>query len=80
MAYHLVSNRMIKTRHKLIEDTLSKMTDSIRKGWVKLLPFILFIDKTTVKRITGITPYKVLIGEDTILPIKAKVLIWITLP
>ena len=75
LVYHLVSNRIVKTGHKPVKDTLSKMIDSIRKGWVKLLPLVLFADKTTVKRTTGITLYKVLIGEDIILPIKAKVLI-----
>ena len=79
-AYHPASNGMVETGHKPIKDALSKMTDGTGKGWVKLLPLVLFADRTTAKRTTGMTPYKVLMGEDAILPIEAEVPTWMTLP
>ena len=79
LAYHLASNGMIEIGHKLIKDALLKITDSTRKGQVKLLPLILFADRITAKRTTGMTPYKILMGEDIILLIKTKVLTQIIL-
>jgi hypothetical protein len=80
LAYHPALNGIIKTGYKPIKDTLSNTINGTRKGWVKLLPFVLFADRTMAKSTTGITPYRVLIGEDTILLIKTEVLTWITLP
>ena len=64
---------MIETRYRLIKDALLKMTDDTKKGWVKFLLLVLFIDRTTAKRITKITLYKMLMGEDIILSIKTEV-------
>ena len=74
MAYHPASNRIIETRHKLIKNALSKIIDGTRKEWVKLLPLVLFIDRTMAKRTIRMTLYKMLIGEDAILPIETEVL------
>ena len=73
LAYHLAFNGIIKTGHKPIKDALLKIINGTKKGQVKLLLLVLFTDRTTVKRITRITLYKIFIEEDAILLIETEV-------
>jgi hypothetical protein len=78
-AYNAKGNGMIEAAHKLLKGALSKMTDGTGKGWVKLLPLALSAERSTVRRSTGMTPYRFLMGQEAILPIELELPTWMTL-
>ena len=69
-AYHPQANGMVERGHQPIVDGLAKMTDGGRYNWVRNLHAILWADRTTVKRTTGMSPYRINYGNDGVLPIE----------
>ena len=69
-AYHPQANGMVERGHQPIVDGLAKMTDGGRYNWVRNLHAILWADRTTVKRSTGMSPYRLNYGNDAVLPIE----------
>ena len=82
--YNPQANGMIEVGHRPIADALSKMTQggttTGMDGWVTHLPAVLLADRTTVKASTGMTPFRMLYGEEAVLPIELDVPTWQTLP
>jgi hypothetical protein len=73
MPYHPESNRLIERGHKQITDALSKLTecsDQPEWRWKEHLPAVLWADRTTAKRTTGYTPYRLMFGTDCVLPVE----------
>ena len=57
----------------MVFSAISKMLFGLRKGkWVEELPRIVWSHNTTTSRTTGFTPFKLLCGEEAMLPEKAK--------
>jgi hypothetical protein len=69
-AYHPQANGMVERGYQPIVDGLAKMTDGGRYNWVRNLYAILRADRTTVKRTTGMSPYRINCGNDAVLPIE----------
>ncbi len=68
-------NRIIERGHRPLKDTLSKLGND----QVDNLLVILFVERTTVYRPTGYTPFYMVYRQEPILPIKSRFLIQRTL-
>jgi len=82
--YNPQANGMIERGHQPIVDALSKLTGGFTRqgieGWVSYLSSVLFADRTTIRTSTGMTPYRMLFGQEAVLPIELDVPTWQTLP
>ena len=79
-AYHPQSNGMVERGHRPIVDALSKLTAGRSSKWKDYLHLVLWADRTTVRASTGMTPARVIYGNEHVLPIKLTVPTWQTLP
>jgi hypothetical protein len=67
---------MIERDHKLLINALSKMTNGELGNWVGNLPAILWVNRSTVRRSIGHTPFYLFCGREPVLPIELEVPIW----
>ena len=79
-AYHPQANGMVERGHRPIVDALAKMGENKSLRWVSNLAAVLWADRSTVKTSTAITPYRMLFGQDPVLPIELKFPTWRILP
>lgn len=75
-AYHPQANGLVERGHAPVVNALSKMTGGGLVGWVRHLPTVLWADRTTVKRSTGLTPYEVEYAQRPVLPIELDIPTW----
>lgn len=72
-AYHLQANGLVERGYAPVVNALSKMTGGGLVGQVRHLPTVLWADRTTVKRSTGLTPYEVEYAQRPVLPIELDI-------
>ena len=71
--YHPESNGAVERANKIIFSAISKTLLNLRNGkWVDELPRVVWSQNTTVSRATGFTPFKLLYGEEAMLPEEIK--------
>jgi len=71
--YHPKSNGAIERANRIIFSAISKTLLNLRMGkWVEELPRVVWSHNTTVSRATGFTPFKLLYGEEAMLPKQIK--------
>ena len=59
--------------NRIIFSAISKTILNLRKGkWVDEPPIVVWSHNTTVSRATGFTPFKLLYGEEAMLPKEIK--------
>jgi hypothetical protein len=71
---------MIEKGHKLLINTLSKMTNKELRNWVNNLPAVLWANRSIVRRSTGHTPFYLFYNREPVLPIELKVPTWRIFP
>lgn len=76
LAYHPQTNRLIEREHKPIVDVLSKMLDVGFTNWVQNLPAVFWVDQSTVRTLTGLTPYYISYRNELVLPIELEISTW----
>lgn len=59
---HPQSNGQEESCNKIIVNNLNKMLDETKRRWANELPFVLWADRTTLKRATGQTLYSLVFG------------------
>jgi len=74
-SYHPQSNAVIEREHQQIVDGLAKLGPK----WVKNLPFIACPNRITSRVSTGFTPYRLVFGQDCVLPIELCASSWTTI-
>jgi hypothetical protein len=77
--YHAAANGVIERGHRPIGDALSKLTacsDEPKEMWIDHLPAVLWADRITVRRTTGYSPFRLMFGQDAVLPIELENLTW----
>ncbi|KAK4700551.1 hypothetical protein P7C70_g5695, partial [Phenoliferia sp. Uapishka_3] len=74
--YHPEANGMEERGHQPLVDTLVKISDSPRM-WAKHLPMVLFADRISMRRTTGMTPYAMLYGAEAVLPVDQSEETWV---
>ena len=73
--YHPQSNSEVERGHQQIVDGLAKLGPK----WVKNLPLVLWADRITTRASTGFTPYKLVFGQDCVLPVELTATSWATI-
>ena len=79
-AFHPQANGMVERGHTPVKDALSKLTLGGEGRWTRHLHSVLWADRTTIRRSTGMTPLRVTTGTEAVLPIELNVPTWQTLP
>lgn len=77
-AYHPEANGLVERGHAPVVNALSKMTGGLTH-WVEHLHTVLWADRTTVRRSTGMTPYEVEYAARPVLPIDLDVPTWMVM-
>jgi hypothetical protein len=77
-AYHPQSNGLVERGHQNIVDALAKLTAPSGKPgtWPFHLAAVSWADRITVRRATGMTPYRVIFGQDCLLPVELEQESW----
>ena len=71
--YHPESNGAVERANKVIFSAISRTLFSLRKvKWVEELPKVVWSHNTTASRTIGFTPFKLLYGEEAMLPEEIK--------
>ena len=65
---------MVERGYQQIVDGLAKLGPK----WVKNLPLVLWADRITTRTSMGFTPYRLVFGQDCILPIELTAASWAT--
>jgi hypothetical protein len=67
--YHLESNGAVERANRAVFSAVSKTLFNLRTGkWVEELPKVVWSHNNTASRTTGFTPFKLLYGEEAMLP------------
>ncbi|KAK4691168.1 hypothetical protein P7C70_g9409, partial [Phenoliferia sp. Uapishka_3] len=74
--YHPEANGMEERGHQPLVDCLIKISDT-PKSWARHLPMVLFADRISMRRTTGMTPFAMLYGTEAVLPIDQNEDTWI---
>jgi hypothetical protein len=71
--YHPKSNGAVERANRVVFSAISETLFSLRKGkWVEELPRVVWSHNTMTSRVMGFTPFKLLYGEEAMLPEEAK--------
>ena len=68
-AYHPQSDGMIERMNRTVKDILSKYISVNQTDWDKFVDSVVFAYNSTVHDTTGITPYRMVFGEEIKLPV-----------
>ena len=69
-AYHTQSDGMIERLNRTVKNVLSKYISVHQNDWDKFLDGVVFAYNSTVHDTTGITPYRMVFGEEMRLPVE----------
>ncbi|POW10433.1 hypothetical protein PSTT_06032 [Puccinia striiformis] len=67
--YYPEANGMIERGHQPLKDTLVKLCENDGKKWKHYFPLVLFADRISIKRTTGYSPYELVFGQSSTLPV-----------
>lgn len=71
--YHPESNGAVERANMAVFSAITKTLFNLREGkWIEGLPIVVWSHNTTVTRATGYTPFKLLYGEEAMLPEEAR--------
>lgn len=71
--YHLESNGVVERANGAVFSAISKTLFNLRKGkWAEELPRVVWSHNTTTTRATGYTPFKLMYGEEAMMPEEIK--------
>jgi len=76
-SYHPQSNGLVESRHQKIVDALAKLNNNNK--WVKNLLAVLWPDRIMTRVSTCFTPYKLVFGQDCVLPVELSTASWATI-
>ena len=73
MVYHPASNGAVERANRLIFSAIAKTLLNLRNGkWVEELPRVVWSHNTIASRTIGFTSFKLLYGEEAMLPKEAR--------
>ena len=69
MAYHPQSNGAIEAFNKTLTRGLTKIFNADKDDWDEKLPAVLWAYRTTYKRSTDQTPFRLVYGQEVVVPL-----------
>jgi len=71
--YHPQENETMEAFNKILEHALMKVCDVERDDWDLRVPAVLWAYKTTCKKLMGFTPFKLVYGQEAVVPMEVLV-------
>jgi len=68
--YHLQANGTVESFNKIMENTLKMFCNAERSDWDVWVPAVLWTYRTTCKKLTVKTPFRLMYGVETVMLMK----------
>jgi hypothetical protein len=75
-AYHPQSNGLVERGHAPVVNSLAKFAAGRAGDWVRFLPLALWADRVSVRASTGCSAFRLMYGQDGLLPVDFTVISW----